>query len=358
MVLTLLLVALLTAPPAAKQEAATHYQRGISLYKETNYPAALSEFKAAHAALPSWEVLFNIGLCQRRLFQYGAAIRSFDRYLAEGGAKVGKDRRAAVDEELTQIRALTAPIAIIVKGAPARLLVDGEPAGTTPLGELVLLGPGKHLVRAEREGCSPEEKTIEVISGESQAVELAPRSLTAPGHVVVECTPAEARLAIDSGEAQACPFEGELKPGTHELVASAVGHATLRTEVIVQPAEPRTVRLTLVPLAAPSRPFPLLGVSLLGGGVVAGGLGAVFAALAGGAANDVSTLSRTGGTWDAKAVATQAAGQRNEVLGWTLIGVGTAAAAAGLVTIVINAAQPVELSLAAGTSGVFACGSF
>lgn len=356
--LSLVLAVVLSAAPTAKQQAGTHFQRGIGLYKESNYSAALSEFKAAHAALPSWEVLFNIGLCQRRLFQYGQAISSFSRYLAEGGAKVPKDRRAAVDQELQQIRALTAPVAVIVKGAPATVLVDGEPVGTTPLTEMVLLGPGKHVVRAEREGCSPDEKTIEVVSGVAQALELDPRSLTAPGRVSVECTPAAAMVTIDSGEARPCPVQVDLAPGTHEVVAKAEGHAVLRTEVLVQPGEPRAVRLALVPMQAPSRPFPVLGVSLLAGGVVTAGVGTAFAFMARSSASEVSAVSTSGGTWDSRAAAAEASGKTNNVLGWTLIGVGSALAAGGLVAIIVNANQPVEVSLVPGPTGVFACGSF
>lgn len=359
MVLVLALAAALSSTPAAsRKEAATHFQRGISLYKEANYAAALSEFKAAYTAVPSWEVLYNLGLCQRRLFQYGAAIRSFDRYLGEGGAKVPGDRRASVAQELEQIRALTAPIAVLVKGEKARVLVDGEEVGVTPLPEFLLLGPGKHLVRAEREGCAPDEKTVEVVSGQAQAVELDPKSLTAPGRVVVECTPAGAEVSIDAAEARACPLEVELAPGTHELVANAAGYAQLRTEVIVQPAQPRTVRLSLVSTAPPPRPFPVLPVALLGGGVVLGGVGAVFAVLADGAAKDVSTLSSSGGAWDARAVATEAAGQRNSVLGWTFIGLGSAAAVAGAVTLALHSTKPVEVALVPGPTGVFACGRF
>lgn len=359
--LSLLVAAMIAATPAsARQEAGLHYQRAISLYKESNFSAALSEFKAAYAAVPSWEVLFNIGLCQRRLFRYGAAIRSLDRYLAEGGARVPRDRRAAVAEELEQIRALTAPVAVIVKGASATISIDGEPTGATPLSELVLLGPGKHLVRAERAGCAPDERTIEVVSGQAQAVELDPRSLTAPGLVTVECTPAGALVSIDSGAEARCPLAVELAPGTHEVVAQADGYASQRTEVVVQPAEPRLVRLTLVPVGAggPTRPFPVLGVSLLGGAVVAGGVGAVFALLAQGSANEVTTLAKAGGTWSPQAVAAQAAGQRNSAVGWVLIAAGGAAAAAGVAAIVVNAAQPVQIAVAPGGLGVSVCGSF
>jgi len=347
-------------PAAARKEAATHYGRGIALFKEGNIAAALAEFRAAYAAVPGYEVLFNIGLCQRRLFQYGQAIQSFERYLAEGGAKVPADRRAAVAEEVRQVRELTAPVAVIVKGAPARVLVDGEPVGDSPLASFVLLGPGRHLVRAEREGCLPDEKTLETVSGQSQAVELSPVSLTAPGRVTVECAPAGAKVAVDSAEAEACPLEVELSPGTHELVAQAKGHALLRTEVVVRPAEPRSVRLTLLPMAPPARPFPVLGTALLGTGAAAAVAGAVFAFRADAAAKDVTTLAAAGGTWDARAQSLQAAGQRDERLAWGLVLGGAAVATAGVVALVVHqvATPSVEVALSAGPGGVFAAGRF
>src|SRR4051812_24973181 len=58
----------------AKEEAASHFSKGIDFYKEGNYAAALAEFRAAYKALPSYEVLFNIGLSERRLFKYGDSV--------------------------------------------------------------------------------------------------------------------------------------------------------------------------------------------------------------------------------------------------------------------------------------------
>jgi hypothetical protein len=351
-----------TARPtaAARKEAATRYARAIGLYKEGNVSAALAEFKAAHAAVPGHEVLFNMGLCQRRLFQYGQAIATFERYLSEGGAKVPADRRAAVAEEVRQIRELTAPVAVIVQGAPARVLVDGEPVGETPLASFLLLGPGRHVVRAEREGCLPAEKTVETVSGQSQAVELSPVSLTAPGRVTVECTPSGARVSVDGAEAQGCPVEVALAPGTHELLAQARGHAQLRTEVVVQPAEPRTIRLTLLPLPPAEKPFPAVATALLGTGLVAAATGAVFAWRADDAAKQVTALAATGGTWDARAQSLQASGKRDERLGWGLLLGGAAVASAGVAALVVHqvSTPSVDVALGAGPTGVFAAGRF
>lgn len=329
---------LATAPvfaqtPAAKKEAGTHYQRGVGLYKEANYGAALAEFRAAQQAVPSFEVLFNIGLCERRLFKYGQAIRTLNTYLQEGGPKVPKDRRAAVAQELEQIRQLTAPVAVIVAGAPAKLLVDGELYGTTPLTEMVPLGPGQHVVRAERDGHAPDEKRIEVVSGQPQAVQLEPRSLTAPVAVTIESDPPGALVSIDGAAALKVPATHPIAPGNHEFVARLDGYAPSRSDVEVKPGEPRSVRVALVALPPPPapRPFPKLGVSLLGGGVVLGAVGGVFAWQANAAGQKVAALAKSNGTWDPSWARVEASGKQFNTVAWALLGTGAASLAVGAV---------------------------
>jgi len=310
----------------------------VGLYKETNYSAALAEFRAAYQALPHWETLFNIGLCERRLFKYGLALRSLNQYLADGGPRVPRERRAAVASEIEQIRALTAPVAILVDGPPAQLIIDQEPYGKTPLTEMVPLGSGRHVVRIELEGHAPDERTIEVVSGQPQAVQLKPRSLNEPVNVTVETEPSGALVQVDGAEPVAGPTTLALPPGIHEILVRAEHFTPTRTDVIVQPGEPRSVTVALVPLpvslpmvAEPraSRPFPVLGVSLLAGGVVAGGLGLFFGLEAQALGQRVTSLSQTTGTWDSSWAAIEAQGRRDSTLGWGLIAGGAALAIAG-----------------------------
>lgn len=337
------------ASPTQRKEAATHYQRGVSLSKEGDFPAALAEFRAAYQAAPSFEVLFNIGFCERRTFKYGQALRTFAEYLKQGGAKVAGERRAAVAREIEAIRALTAPIAVIVEGEPAAISVDGEREGSTPLTDFIPLGPGKHVVRAEREGDVAEERTIEVVSGQAQAVQFKLRSLSRPVEVVIETRPAGALVSIDGAVGAASPRTVQLKPGTHELVARLEGHAPARTDVVVQPGEPRNVKLELlavspVGVTAPSRPFPVLGVSLLSAGLVAGGFGVYFAVQSSTASSQVTTFARSGAvTWDQQWAKTERAGLDQQLAARLLLGGGGALALSGVIAIIINAvAEPTK----------------
>lgn len=337
------------ATPAQRKEAATHYQRGVALSKDGDFSAALAEFRAAHQAAPSFEVLFNIGFCERRTFKYGQALRTFAEYLKQGGAKVAAERRAAVAKEIEAIRALTAPVAVIVEGEPASITVDGEREGLTPLTDFIPLGPGKHVVRAEREGDVAEERTIEVVSGQAQAVQFKLRSLTRPVEVVIETRPTGALVSIDGDAAAAAPRTVQLKPGTHEVVAKLEGHSPARTDVVVQPGEPRSVKLELLALApvavaAPSRPFPVLGVSLLSAGLIAGGLGVYFAIQSSTSSSQVTTFARPGAvTWDQQWANTERAGLDQQLAARVLFAGGGALALSGVIAIILNAvAEPVK----------------
>lgn len=343
----------------ARKEAAAHFKRGVAFYKEGNTQAALTEFKSAYELVPSYEVLFNLALCERRLFLYGRAMRTLNQYLMEGGDRIPADRREAVAREVEAIRALTSPVAIIVDGAPATVLVDDEVVGKTPFSELLLLGIGKHKVRAEREGCSPDEQVLEVRSGQAHSVQLAPASLTEPVAVTVDCATLGTQLSADGAAPVACPAALQLPPGSHEVVASAPGFVSSRTEVLVEPGKPR--RVTVAELAVRPRPFPTLGVSLLGGGVALGGAGLAFSLLASANAARTTTLVRNGGPWDAAAVANEAAGRTNATLAWVLLGAGAAVLTAGVVTLVVQLSSDspaVAVSVSPVPGGLVACGTF
>lgn len=356
------LVAALTLGAAAddKKEAGAHYQRAVGFYKEGDFQGALTEFRAAYEVIPSYEVLFNIALCERRLFHYARAMRTLDEYIMEGGSRIALDRREAVAREVAAIKVLTAPVAVIVDGPPAAILVDGERVGETPLQELLVLSVGQHTVRAEREGCSPDERRLGVRSGQAQSVQLSPASLTAPVEVALSCSPPTATVSVDGANPVACPATLAVVPGNHELVGRAAGFIAQRTEVLVQPGLPRKVSLALVELPPRAPPFPTLGVALVGGGVAVGGVGIAFAASAAGNAQRTSTLIRAGGPWDAVAVANQQAGQRSSLLAWTFLGAGGAALAAGVVVLVrqLSAPVPVAISLIPVPGGFSACVSF
>lgn len=327
---------------AKKTEAADHYKKGVSLFKEGDFAAALTEFKAAYQAVPGFEVLYNIGLTERRLFKYGQAVRTLNRYLEEGGRKVPPDRRESVETELSQIRALTSQVVVKVEGAPAKVFLDGEEVGLTPLAEPLLVGPGRHTVRATREGEPDAEETFELASGSKKELSLVLKAVNAgPVEIAIETDPRDAVLMVDGKLAGVSPTKVELGPGSHEVIAELDGYQSARTDVVVEPGKPRTVKLKLVlgGSAASSGGrgrFPVVGVIFFGVAALSAGLSVLFAVQSGNASRQVSEFFRLGGPWDATRVAVEQGGLRDQTLAGVFIGVTGGALAAGVIATIVS----------------------
>jgi hypothetical protein len=239
----------------AKEEAATRFERGVKLFDAQDYAAALAEFEAAHRLVPRYQVLFNIGVTEKRLFRYNDAVRTLKRYLDEGGDKVppiSEDRRQQVDRELSEIRALVAEVTVKVDGLPASVDVDGRTMGDTPLSGPLLLPSGHHVVTANREGYDPARKEIDVVSGEKVEVALSPKlkpKIATTAKLTIASHPNGADLTLDGKALGIEPWTGNLQPGGHEIKASLKGYVTAKQEALLTAGQVRTVtvELSLIP---------------------------------------------------------------------------------------------------------------
>src|ERR1041384_5358063 len=78
--------------PSAVAEAGKHFQRGVTMYNEADYRAALVEFRRAYETAPNAAVLYNIGQTYYQLQNYAAALVALGRYLTEAGASAAHRR--------------------------------------------------------------------------------------------------------------------------------------------------------------------------------------------------------------------------------------------------------------------------
>lgn len=338
-VCALLSLAVSAAPQTAgEKEAAKRFQRGVSLYKDGDYEAALAEFKQAYRLAPFYEVLYNIGLTQRRLYQYGDAVKSLRLYLEQGAAKIPQARRDLVKKELTEIRELTAEVTIEVKGDPAQVSVDGQPVGTSPLKEALLLRPGKHTFTATREK-EKAEQTAELLTSSQVTITLEPKAKEEGGaRLIVNSEPANAIITIDGELRGETPVVASLEPGAHTVTAEQDGYATTSTEVSLEPGQSRTITIKLVPggtraeVRAP-RSVPLAGiiVGVAGLGLIGGAV--AFNLQAQDASRQMTTLFQTGATYDGQARAIEESGHTASALSWVFGVVGGAAFTTGAIMV-------------------------
>ena len=150
------------AQPAA--EAEVHFKRGVSLYQETDFKAALVEFKRAYELSHKWQLLYNVAQAEYQLRDYAAALSSFETFLREGGDRIPKARRAEIDQEIARLRMRVGKVTVRSNVAGAIVFVDDEPVGPTPATRNVAVGGRRITVK--RDGYASWTKTVDVASGD------------------------------------------------------------------------------------------------------------------------------------------------------------------------------------------------
>lgn len=172
------------APAAASkaEEASQRFKSGVSFYKDKDFTAAMVEFKKAYELLPNYNVLFNIGQTARELKDYATALIAFEKYLAEGGAKVPAARKKDVQTSVEELRKKVGKLKITTTVDGAEVLVDDVSVGVTPLPGPVVVNVGRRKLSATLSGYTPVQRVIEVASMEEGTVtlELAKPEANAP----------------------------------------------------------------------------------------------------------------------------------------------------------------------------------
>jgi len=153
------------------KEAGKHFQRGVALYNEADYRAALVEFRRAYEIAPNSVVLYNIGETQYQLQNYAAALTTLDRYLNESGTTA--THRPEVEQTLEILRARVGKVEVKTNIPDCEVTIDDEVVGKSPLTSPVLVSIGRRKVTAMHTGRQAETRFVEVAAGDTVGISLA-----------------------------------------------------------------------------------------------------------------------------------------------------------------------------------------
>jgi hypothetical protein len=157
--------------PAAGVEAGKHFQRGVTLYNEADFRAALVEFRRAYETAPNAAVLYNIGQTYYQLQNYAAALMALGRYLTEAGPTA--PHRREVEQTIDTLQTRVGKVAVSTSAPGADITVDDELVGKTPLDDAVLVSIGRRKITALRDGRVTETRFVDVAAGDTITVSLA-----------------------------------------------------------------------------------------------------------------------------------------------------------------------------------------
>jgi hypothetical protein len=158
------------ANDAVSREAGKHFQRGVDLYNDGDFRGALVEFKKAYATWPRANVLYDIGQTEYQLLDYASALKTMERYLAETGPNA--QHRQEVESTVEVLRGRVGRIILSTDGGACDVLVDDQPAGTTPLDGPLLVSVGPRKIAVHCAGDRAAIKRLEVAAGETTRLQL------------------------------------------------------------------------------------------------------------------------------------------------------------------------------------------
>lgn len=156
--------------PSAISEAGKHFQRGVTMYNEADYRAALVEFQRAYEVAPNPAVLYNIGQTYYQLQNYAAALVALGRYLTEAGLTA--PHRSEVEQTIDTLQSRVGKIAVATSLPGYDVTVDDEPVGKTPLDQPVLVSIGRRKITALRDGRPAATQFVDIAAGDTVKLTL------------------------------------------------------------------------------------------------------------------------------------------------------------------------------------------
>jgi hypothetical protein len=144
----------------------------VAEYDAGRFEEARALFRRAQAETPSARTLRGIGMASFELRDYVEATRALAAALSEQRHALTPDQHQHVATLLARAETFVGRFTLKLAPPDASLMVDGKPVLREPDGT-VLLSFGRHLAVASCPGCAPVERTIDVLGGERQVVEIA-----------------------------------------------------------------------------------------------------------------------------------------------------------------------------------------
>ena len=257
------------------REAGKHFQRGVALYGEADYRAALVEFKRAYAMSPNTAVLYNVGETQYQLLDYAGALTTFERYLAESGQ--GDSHLTQVENDIEVLRARVGHVGVVTITPGADITVDDQPVGRTPIDRPLLVSIGHRKISASMQGRPAIVRYVDVATDDNLAVTLQLPDAGGGGSGAAgkhESDETDGPRATRADGAHGLQTVGWITTGALAIGAIATGVLAARESGLLQAdrnAYPQSAA-TLERDARTTTTYSIIADSLAGGAVLVGGV--------------------------------------------------------------------------------------
>ena len=218
-------------PPAAIAEARERYQRGIDLFEERNYDAAMAEFQRAYELTRNPAVLFNISATHELTGHFVEALDAMLDYERRAPATAVQQRRADIDAALGRLRTRIGTIVIRFEAAGLDVRVDGLQRPPSSGNLELRVAAGRHRVSLSAPHFQSREAEFDVAGGST--IVVSEPLLPERAFMAVECNVHGAEVLVDGHSLASTPISSPLPvpEGSHHVVVRRPGYTTYETDV-------------------------------------------------------------------------------------------------------------------------------
>lgn len=207
-----------------KEEAKEHFVKGLQLFQEEAWDAALAEFTVSMSLYPTRNAMKNAAVCLRQLGRFDEALTMYENLLKQFAGQIPPQDLEVINKAVTDLRALTGTIEIVSNVVGATVVVDGKERGKTPLAGPVVVSAGTRIVRVSKEGYVPFEAKPIVAGKAAVKLEANLEALARSGRIKVsEVSGAQMNVIVDGAVVGKTPYEGILAPGSHWVALQGEG---------------------------------------------------------------------------------------------------------------------------------------
>lgn len=225
-------------------QAKDDYEAAKILYGDADYAGAVVKFSAAYERSRDARLLWNMGACEKNLRHYAKVLAYVRRYLAEGGALITEQDRTEARDLLATIESFTAALTLKVNEVDAKVFVDDELVGTTPLAGPVVVDLGTRRIRVEKPGYLTWQGSLGVGGSKALTQDVQLAREVHEGMLTLRSSPG-ARILIDGQEVGKGSWSGTLPSRGHTLRIEQEGMLPHQSEIAIQDGDNRVIDVPL-----------------------------------------------------------------------------------------------------------------
>ncbi len=188
-------VVLLGVPVAAEaedsaDEARVQFEQGKAFFNEGKYEQAAIALERAYELRPGYKILYYLGLAESEQGNYSRALNAYTRYLVDGAEQDDPARVQEVRAEIEKLRAMVGRIHIDCPIDGAKVQLDSETQGITPLPSPVFADVGKHEIVVKQGQRELLREVVRIAGGQEVTLKVETGATTsAPMEAATEPQP-------------------------------------------------------------------------------------------------------------------------------------------------------------------------